>query len=134
MGPGLFCSAVTWISIINTLGGPLLHIYLLMNCSQGGHLISFSRQAPCQLKRCYCGWVPIYVCNWVAGWLAIYPYFYVSSSPPDLVSTVESLRCKTSTPTWTSKLKLLYLFLQRTENFRFLMDQRKFSCKILEPV
>ena len=30
-----------------------------------------------------------------------------------------SLRCKTSTPTRTSKLKLLYPFLQRTENFRF---------------
>ena len=27
--------------------------------------------------------------------------------------------CKTSRPTWTSKFKLLYLSLQRTENFRF---------------
>ena len=55
---------------------------------------------------------------------------------------------KTSTPTWTSKLKLFYLFLQRTENFRFWWVRgilykltnganqilNEFPCKILEPV
>ena len=64
------------------------------------------------------------------------------------VALTESLRCKTSTPTWTSKSKLLYLFLQGTEHFRFwwvswILDKLKkqtnqvwneFSCKILEPV
>ena len=66
--------------------------------------------------------------------------------PTDMI--LESLRCKRSTPTWTSKLELLYLSRQKNENFRFWwvrgilyklkngtnQIQNEFPRKILEPV
>ena len=78
--------------------------------------------------------------NWILKFGTVYP------SP--LGFWKQSLRCKTSTPTWTSKLNLLYIFLRGTENFRFRWvrgilykikiktDQiwKEFSWKISEPV
>ena len=105
--------------------------------------------------------LPVILCRlYPPSWQAnsILNYFHLAKSTiqehltgflgPVFPGLIESLRCKTSTPTWTSKLKHLYFFLQRTENFRFwwvrgILSKLKnytyqiwneFSWKILEPV
>ena len=40
------------------------------------------------VERAMLVWLSAYICNWLAGYLSIYLYFYVSSSPSDFFSTV----------------------------------------------